>query len=130
MTTARTITITHNGVAYNAQPVRITSTMLGFEDHGLFTAMLTCSGDGWGIGIGGHNYGSSSRNPSGYGISQIMEILHVVGVNEWEKFKGEQVLVLFPASDGEYSQRAVGIAHPIEDRVLVFEEHTKTFLNA
>jgi len=130
----RTTTIEHNGATYTAEPMIIKSTHLGNEDHGILSAYLRCEGDSTGIAVGGYALDSydeekKQRIGTAYGLDHLLQILRVVGAESWEKIAGRQVMVLFWAGDG-WGSKAVGIAHPIEDRVLIFEDHAAAWREA
>jgi hypothetical protein len=79
----------------NAQ---IESTMLGNEDHGIFTCYVTVSGDCWGCGFGGYaldKYDSDKKRRVGtaYGLEFIKRILETLEIEEWEKLPGTPVRV-------------------------------------
>ncbi len=67
---------------------KITSTMLGIEDHGIMTFRLHLDYGGGGQGFGG--YGLSDNHK---GIKVIKEVLRVVGVREWEDLPGKLIRV-------------------------------------
>lgn len=117
----RTMTITHNDTEYTGQTCVIKSTSLGYESHGIFTAYLELSGNHWGVQVGGYNLQTTTPR---FAIDQLKQILSTVGVETWENLKGKPLVAVFEA---EPSQRCVGIAHPIEDRVLIFAEHAASF---
>ena len=77
---------------------RIESTMLGYEDHGVFTCMLHFDyGEHGGQGFGG--YALSGKNPKDsyyknqYCAMFIEGILKTVGVEKWEDLIGKHVRV-------------------------------------
>lgn len=78
----------------------IDSTMLGFEDHGIFTFSL-------GLDYGGTHQGAgllclSGGDPTTYmesGIELLAATLKVVGVEQWEKLKGRSVVALFDTDE-------------------------------
>jgi hypothetical protein len=77
---------------------KITSTMLGLEDHGIMTSMITVEGPGWGCGFGGYAFDGydpmkKRRCGVGYGIEFIKRVLSVVGVEKWEDLPGKHVRV-------------------------------------
>jgi len=76
---------------------KITSTHLGFEDHGIFTAMLHVTYGGAGQGVGGYAI-------AGMAGEFITSLLRACGVDRWEKLVGRTVYVL---SDGR--RRVVGV---------------------
>ena len=66
---------------------KIASTTLGFEDHGLLTFFLHLSGDGWGVGWGGHCI-------EGPWASKIVRaVLQMLQVSTWEEVSGQFVRV-------------------------------------
>lgn len=76
----------------------ITSTMLGYEDHGILTAFVHVSGEGWGVGFGGFaldawDEATKKRIGTAYGCQFIADVLRVVGVDAWEKLAGQHVRV-------------------------------------
>ncbi len=76
----------------------IESTMLGEEDHGIFTCYVTVSGDGWGCGFGGYaldQYDKDQKKRIGtaYGMEFIKRLLETLEVRTWEELKGVPVRV-------------------------------------
>lgn len=76
----------------------IESTMLGDEDHGIFTCYVFVSGDGWGCGFGGYaldeyNKKAEERIGTAYGLEFIKRILKTLEVTKWEKLVGTPVRV-------------------------------------
>jgi hypothetical protein len=73
---------------------RVSATMLGYEDHGTLTIMLTMEGDGWGQSFGGvaldgpYDDASKSRLPSVHLGRWVAGILTVLEVERWEQVKG------------------------------------------
>lgn len=78
---------------YEIRNARITKTMLGFEDHGLFTFMIDMY---YGTNEA-QGYGGYTDTPAGM-LETIKEILKVTGVEKWEDLKGQYVRVYI--SDG------------------------------
>ena len=80
---------------------KITETFLGIEDHGIFTFMLYLDYGGSGQGAGGYGLDTPikvggtfvRRIGTAGGMSLIMEILSVVGVEKWEDLKGKHIRV-------------------------------------
>lgn len=78
---------------------KIKYTTLGFEDHGILTCWLHLdytenSGQGFG-GYGLDNYSETAKKRIPHvncGLF-IQRVLEVVGVDEWEKLKGQYVRV-------------------------------------
>ena len=79
---------------------KIESTMLGFQDHGIFTATLFMDYGGSGQGVGGYVMGTHS----GF----ITRVLKACGVDKWEALKGRTVFVL--TEDESWNARVIGIA--------------------
>lgn len=129
----RTTNIEYDGKTYTAEPMIIKSTYLGNgeDSRGILSTSLTCQGGSTGISVGGYAldaYDKEEKRRVGtaFGLDHVLEILRVVGVESWEKLVGQQVLVLFESGDG-WGSTALGIAHPIEDRVLIFQDHAQSW---
>jgi len=76
----------------------IASTMLGNEDHGIFTCYVTVISDGWGCGFGGYaldayHADKKRRIGTAYGLEFIKRILETLEIETWEKLKGTPVRV-------------------------------------
>ncbi len=94
----------------------ITSTMLGFEDHGIMSFFLYLEFDGGGVGFGGYALDEYDKNQSkrvgvGMSIDLIKEIMEVVGVEKWEDLKGKHIRV---DSEG-WGGKALGIGSLMKD---------------
>lgn len=85
--------------------VKIASTSLGFEGHGIMTWWVTLEWDGGGVSLGGYALGGQS------GIDSIEEILKTVGVENWEELKGKYVVL---ESEG-WGGRALGIRNILKE---------------
>lgn len=80
---------------------RISSTMLGYEDHGILTCWLQMDFSGTGQGFGGFDLDAPplkrasgfDREPSVHAGFWIARILKTVGVEKWEDLKGKYVRV-------------------------------------
>lgn len=114
--------------------MKIRSTRLGKEDHGILTAMLDCQGDGVGVGLGGYGLDAPVRDeegnflgrvPTAYGFDHLIQIMNTAGVSKWEDLPGTDILALFEFLEGGgLGSAAVGMAHlSKEDKVLIFKEH-------
>ena len=118
-------TVTYGGINYHAELMKIERTMLGQEDHGIATAVLTCVGGGFMVGFGGvildtYDAEQEKRVSTEYGLGYIMEILSVVGVHHWEDLVNQYVYILF--NDNKRSGTAVGIADPFGHRILINDD--------
>lgn len=135
--TTRTITIEHEGETYSGQIATIESTSLGFEDHGILTAMLHCSWQGGGVGVGGFcldqpkdkNSRDYSRAGTAYGLDHIIRLIETVGVGSWEKLTGREVIVLFKGKS-MLGATAAGIAGVTNDKVLILADHAAAWKDA
>lgn len=79
----------------NAQ---IKGTMLGREDHGIFTFMIYVGFDGCSCGVGGYALDYYDRELgervySAKSLEAVSKILDVVGVDEWEDLKGKYIRI-------------------------------------
>jgi hypothetical protein len=95
---------------------RIAATTLGREDHGIMTAWLHLEGYGWGISFGGYamdqyDKAAKKRVGSAYGIAFLIGVLDAVGVDSWEKVKGQHVRVELEGWGG----KALRIGHITKD---------------
>lgn len=61
---------------------KITSTMLGFEDHGIMTAFLNTMSGSVGQGFGGYSLNGK------WGMEFIKQVLKTLDVDSWEKLPG------------------------------------------
>ena len=84
---------------------KIDSTMLGFDDHEVLTAMLHLSGRSWGQGFGGYLAEST--------WVFIEEVITLFGV-DWERLPG--TLLRVKRSGHCSATKIVAIGHIIEDR--------------
>lgn len=133
---SRTIEIEHNGETLHGVVMRIKSTSLTIEDHGIVTAYLHCEGDGSGIGVGGYCLDQPvkdadgkflRREGTGYGLDHIMQILNTAGVGSWEKLPGLNIIVLHE-TPSVWGSTAVGFAHiSDEKKVLIFKDHAEAW---
>ena len=77
---------------------KITSTMLGREDHGIMTFMIFVEFDGCRCGIGGYalDYYDRDTQTRVFNIKDmeaISKILDVVGVDKWEDLPGKYIRI-------------------------------------
>ena len=75
---------------------RITSTMLGREDHGIMTFMIYIDAGNFSCGVGGFcldefNMDSQTRVFRAKSMKAVSEILNVVGVDKWEDLPGKYI---------------------------------------
>ena len=107
---------------YRQDIAKITSTHLGWEDHGILTVMLTVEyGGGACQGIGGYALDMPVRNDSGkfegrygtaYGMEFIARVMRAAGVRKWEDLRGRTIFVLQDLPEGDTAlgtSRVVGI---------------------
>lgn len=79
----------------NAQ---IERTMLGREDHGIFTFMIFVKCEHWTCGVGGYALDSydkqlNKRVFSTKSLEAVSKILDVVGVDKWEDLEGKYIRI-------------------------------------
>lgn len=88
---------------------RITSTMLGLEDHGILTFFLHVDYGGKCQGIGGRllSTGVPPRASSCVG-DLVLGILRACGVRRWEDLPGRTIYALFEDGAG-WSDQPIGI---------------------
>jgi len=108
----------------------IESTMLGIEDHGIMSFYLYLNYGGSGQGAGGYcldtpikeNGTFLRRVGTAEGLSLIMEIMEVVGVQKWEDLPGKHIRV--KANQG----KVYVIGNILKDKWLDFELFFKEIL--
>lgn len=132
----RDISLEVGGERFAGLPGKITRTELGIHDHyGIFTFSITIEGNHSGVSVGHFTLdapvkrGDSSsfeREGTAYGASMIMEVLKTMRVSSWEKLKGLDAVALFEG-ESTWGSSACGIAHPYEDRALVFKQFTEEY---
>lgn len=116
------VSVTHNGTTYSALYAAIKKTFLGWESHGFFTFSIDCESRAAWISVGGvaldgaPAVSGGPRTPTANGMLLLAEVLRTVGVDSWEKVKGQDILVL---TRGDV---AVGVANPITGKSLVIQE--------
>lgn len=109
---------------------RISGTMLGWEDHGILTCMVSLEYGGSGQGFGGYTFDEPVREGgefkgrigTAYGMEFVARILKVVGVEKWEDLKGKYVRV-----DASHT-KVHRIGHVIEDRWFDPETDLEAFI--
>jgi hypothetical protein len=128
------ITVPYDGIDYSGEVMRITKTALGgSNDHGLFDASLSLSGDGTGVSFGGYcldarpakdaeGNRSGERRPTAYGMDFIVQIMKVCEVSIWEDLVGKTILTLWD-SEGHWGQSIKGIANLHGTKVFVPKLH-------
>lgn len=90
---------------------KITNTMLGYEDHGIFTCSLTVNYGGSGQSIGGYCLDEPVRREgefigrfgTAYGMEFVARVIKACGVESWEQVKGRTIYVLQDLAEGESS---------------------------
>ena len=110
---------------------RITSTHLGYEDHGIFTFYLHLEGaDGIHVSVGGYaldypdNLGIgllAKRSLTFKDITLISKILDTVGVATWEDLHGEYIRV----EDNGLGNYITKFGNLIEDKWIDLDDYFK-----
>jgi hypothetical protein len=103
---------------------KINSTMLGYEDHGIFSFYLNLDYDGSGQSAGGYALDSyikekDKRIGTVLGMQLIIEILKTLDIESWEKLKGTYIRV-----KADYS-KVYAIGNLLKDKWLDFEQFFK-----
>lgn len=106
---------------YRRDIAKITSTMLGVEDHGILTVWLTVDYGGSGQGIGGYSLDGPTHDDDGkflgrvgsaFGMEFVARTMRACGVDKWEDLKGRTIYVLQDLPDDESAwgtSKVVGI---------------------
>ena len=105
---------------------KITSTILGREDHGIMTFMIFVEFGGCGCGIGGYclDYYDKNTQTSVFHIRDmeaISKILDVVGVDKWEDLPGKYIRV----KDNGWGSTIDEIGNLMEDKWFNLREFFK-----
>lgn len=90
MTTIPKFELTYDGITYEAEHARCERFELTREDHGIFTAFITFSGEGWGQGLPAYgldtpdpdeskDYSDRKRRGTAFGMSFVIEAVRVLG---------------------------------------------------
>lgn len=77
---------------------KITSTMLGREDHGIMTFMIFVEWDCFACGVGGYaldgyDKATDKRVFRAESMEAISKVLDVVGVDKWEQLSGQYIRI-------------------------------------
>ena len=100
---------------------KIEDTMLGIEDHGIFTSMIQLDyGDSSHQGFGGYVLGGS------FGVDYIKGLLNVVGVEKWEDLVGKYIRVKIDNTDG-WNGKIIGIGNITKDEWFYPEEEAQKY---
>lgn len=105
-------------MSYERVNVRIRDTMLGWEDHGIFTFLLRLDYGGWVQGAGQLYLGDSKGVHAKTG-ELISAILKTVGVDTWEQLPGKHVVAI---KDEGFAGLVRGIAPILGGDDLIFSE--------
>lgn len=103
---------------------KITSTMIGREDHGIMTFMLYIEFDSHiSCGVGGYSLDqydpdTETRVFKAKSMEIISKILDVVGVDSWEQLPEKYIRF----EDDGWGSRITKIGNIIEDKWIDFEE--------
>lgn len=77
------------GESYEGVVAKIESTTIGPEDHGIFTAFVSCAlEDGWHQGFGGYDLREGSA-----AATFIQKVLWAAEASSWEKLVGKTLVV-------------------------------------
>lgn len=99
---------------------KISSTMLGIEDHGIMTFSMMMDMGGTGQGFGGYSLdGRAGEVGHSKSIQCIRKILETVGVMKWEDLNGKLVRI---RKDSEWNGPIKAIGHIIDDKWFDLQE--------
>lgn len=104
---------------------KITYTKLGKEDHGILTFFVGLEFDGGGVGFGGYALDSYDKDlkkrvcVSGKGLDAIVEILDVIGVDNWEDLPGNYCRIKHKGWGGRVDE----IGNIIKNKWFNIREH-------
>jgi hypothetical protein len=78
---------------------KVTSTMLGYEDHGILTAYLQLDFGGSGQAAGGYGFDEYDREndrrvAGACGMEFVAGVIRACGVDRWEKVAGRTVIAI------------------------------------
>lgn len=102
---------------------RITSTMLGREDHGIMTYMIYIDAGSFSCGVGGFCLDEYSKNIKARifrakSMEAISKILDVVGVTKWENLPGKHIRF----EDNGWGSQVTKIGNIIDDKWFDMKE--------
>lgn len=102
---------------------KISSTMLGREDHGIMTFMIYIDARGLTCGVGGYcldelNSATQTRVFRAESMEVISKILEVVGVDKWEDLPGKYIRIEYNGLGTTVTK----IGNIIEDKWFDLEE--------
>lgn len=102
---------------------KISSTMLGREDHGIMTFMIYIDACDFTCGVGGYcldefNSATQTRVFRAESMEVISKILEVVGVDKWENLPGKYIRIEYNGLGSTVTK----IGNIIEEKWLDLEE--------
>ena len=108
--------------------VKISKPSLYIEDHGCLTFDFIINGSGFGCCFGGYCIGNiNDKSATGAGLSAMMHIMDVVGVNCWEDLDGKYCRVVDPGLGSSVSKIGNLINDEWFDIKKFFEENKINF---
>lgn len=102
----------------------VESTMLGYEDHGIFTAFIFLNFGGSGQGFGGYPMDTPIKDDDGkfikrvgtkWGMDFLIGVLKTLEVDSWEKLPGISLRVAISENAGTFGQKISGVGHYFKD---------------
>lgn len=97
---------------------KIKSTMLGYEDHGIFTVWLTLDYGSSGQGAGGWALDTPLKDEddkfikrvgTAQGLDFIIGVMRACGVQKWEDIAGRTVIALSEGDEGSWGGTVIGL---------------------
>ena len=98
----------------NEKIAKIESTLLGYEDHGIFTAILYLhygdSGQGAGMySLDQYDKKTERRHGTAAGMDFIIGVLRACGVDQWEKVKGRTIIAIMDGIGDDWNAKVIGL---------------------
>lgn len=121
-----TLSLTHNGITYNAVPGTIARTALGTHQGHASALLVVRLPDGILLDIGDYVLDWPRPDRSGtegtaFGMDYLLHVMRAAGVPFWEEMIGRPLMVLFQAGKSD-RRRAYGLARADGTHAFVFAE--------
>lgn len=107
------------------QIAKVEYTQLGWEDHGIFTAIigLDYGGSSQSVGMYSLSYRPNKEHIGAQGgIAHIMRIMEACGVDQWEKIKGRTIYAIREEDGWDTKVIGIGPLPTEEGRDFIFSD--------